>query len=99
VRVTVNTDNRLITDTTASRELWLCHSQMGLEPRDIARIILSGFKSAFLPFHIKQAYLRRVASELERFVAQPESLLAEPETAVATPKSAGPASSAPRARH
>ncbi len=78
VRVTVNTDNRLITDTTASRELWLCHSQMGLEPRDIARIILNGFKSAFLPFHIKQVYLRRVAAELERFVRAPESLLEEP---------------------
>jgi adenosine deaminase len=99
VRVTVNTDNRLITDTTASRELWLCHSQMGLEPRDIARIILSGFKSAFLPFHIKQAYLRRVASELERFVAQPENLLAEPETPATTPKSAGSATSASRTPH
>ena len=75
VRVTVNTDNRLITDTTASRELFLCHSQMGLEPRDIARIILSGFKSAFLPFHIKQVYLRRVAGELERFVRNPLSVL------------------------
>ena len=63
VRVTVNTDNRLITDTTSSRELWLCHSQMGLDPRDISRIIISGFKSAFLPFHIKQVYLRRVAAE------------------------------------
>jgi len=99
VRVTVNTDNRLITDTSVSKELWLCHSQMGLEPRDIARIILSGFKSAFLPFHIKQAYLRRVASELERFVAQPENLPAEPETVPSTPKTAGPASSALRTGH
>ncbi len=29
LRVTVNTDNRLITTTTVSRELWLCHTQMG----------------------------------------------------------------------
>jgi adenosine deaminase len=71
VRVTVNTDNRLITDTTVSKELWLCHTQMGLAPADIARLILAGFKSAFLPFHIKQAYLRRIAGELERFVAAP----------------------------
>jgi adenosine deaminase len=75
VRVTVNTDNRLITDTTSSRELWLCHSQMGLGPRDISRIIISGFKSAFLPFHIKQVYLRRVAAELERFTENPLSVL------------------------
>jgi adenosine deaminase len=71
VRVTVNTDNRLITDTTASKELWLCHTKMGLDARGIARIIMNGFKSAFLPFHIKQAYLRRIASEIESFVSDP----------------------------
>jgi adenosine deaminase len=75
VRVTVNTDNRLITDTTVSRELWLCHTQMGLGPADIARIIVSGFKSAFLPFHIKQVYLRRVTTELAPFIANPLSVL------------------------
>jgi adenosine deaminase len=75
VRVTVNTDNRLITDTSVSKELWLCHTQLELEPKDIARIIISGFKSAFLPFHIKQEYLRRVSIELDRFVADPLSVL------------------------
>jgi adenosine deaminase len=84
LRVTVNTDNRLITDTTVSRELWLCHTQMSLQPADIARIILAGFKSAFLPFHIKQVYLRRVASELDQFVKTPLVLVdAEPERAPA----------------
>ena len=75
LRVTVNTDNRLITDTTVSRELHLCHVQMGLEPKDIVRIVLNGFKAAFLPFHIKQAYVRRVSSELEAFLANPEQPL------------------------
>jgi len=64
LRVTVNTDNRLITDTTVSRELWLCHTQLGLSLADIKQIILSGFKSAFLPFHVKQQYLRKVSEEL-----------------------------------
>src|SRR5512144_1557419 len=41
LRVTVNTDNRLVTDTTVSRELWLCHTQMGLTLTDIKQIILS----------------------------------------------------------
>jgi adenosine deaminase len=35
--------------------------------RDIKTMIVAGFKSAFLPFHVKQAYLRRVTEELERF--------------------------------
>ncbi len=67
LRVTVNTDNRLVTDTTVSKELWLCHTQMGLSLSDIKSILLSGFKSAFLPFHIKQAYLRRTSEDLKRF--------------------------------
>ncbi len=41
LRVTVNTDNRLITDTTVSKELWLCHTQLGLSLKDIKQIILS----------------------------------------------------------
>jgi adenosine deaminase len=67
LRVTVNTDNRLITDTTVSKELWLCHTEMGLGLRDIKQIILSGYKSAFLPFHVKQQTLRKVSEELAAF--------------------------------
>jgi adenosine deaminase len=67
LRVTVNTDNRLITDTSVSKELWLCHTQMGLSFRDIKSIVMAGFKSSFLPFHERQAYLRRVGQELGRF--------------------------------
>ncbi len=68
LRVTVNTDNRLVTDTTASKELWLCHTEMGFGLSDIKQIILAGFKSAFMPFHVKQAHLRRVSDELNTFV-------------------------------
>jgi adenosine deaminase len=67
LRVTVNTDNRLITDTTVSRELYLCYTQLGLSLDDIKRIMLNGFKAAFLPFHQRQDYVRRIASELERY--------------------------------
>ncbi len=67
LRVTINTDNRLVTDTTVSQELWHTHTKMGMSLRDIKTMIVAGFKSAFLPFHVKQAYLRRVTEELERF--------------------------------
>jgi adenosine deaminase len=72
LRVTVNTDNRLVTDTTVSKELWLCHKVLGFTMPDLKQIILSGFKSAFLPFHVKQQYLRRVSEELKAF-AEDES--------------------------
>lgn len=67
VRITVNTDNRLVTDTTVSRELWLCHTQLNMTLTDIKSIVLSGFKSSFLPFHERQSLLRQVSQELERF--------------------------------
>lgn len=75
LRVTVNTDNRLITDTTVSKELWLTHTQMGLTLEDMKRIITNGFKAAFLPFHIKQAMMRGVVKELEQFTEESAAAL------------------------
>jgi adenosine deaminase len=66
-RVTVNTDNRLITDTTASKELWLLHSRVGLRFEDVKQVVLNGFKSAFLPFHEKRRFLAEISEELEGF--------------------------------
>ncbi len=69
LRVTINTDNRLVTDTTVSKELWLCHTKMRMSLADIKQMVIAGFKSAFLPFHVKQAMLRAVAEDLTRFHA------------------------------
>ncbi len=67
LRVTINTDNRLITDTSVSKELWLVHTEMRVPFRDIRSMVVAGFKSSFQPFHEKQAALRKVASELSRY--------------------------------
>lgn len=67
LRVTINTDNRLVTDTSISRELYLCHSQLGMSLSEIKHVILNGFKAAFLPFHQRQDYVRRIAEELSHF--------------------------------
>lgn len=67
LRVTINTDNRLITDTTVSKELYLCHTKLGMPLGDLKHVIMNGFKAAFLPFHVKQAWVRRIAKELEAF--------------------------------
>ncbi len=67
VRVTVNTDNRLVTDTTVSKELYLVHSRLGVPWPAIKQMVLNGFKSAFLPFHERRAMLRTVATELDQF--------------------------------
>lgn len=64
-RVTVNTDNRLVTDTSVSKELHLLHTHMGFTFEDIKRVIVNGFKSAFMPFHERQQLLATVTAELE----------------------------------
>jgi len=40
---------------------------MGVPFADIKSIILAGFKSSFQPFHEKQAALRRVGVELDKY--------------------------------
>lgn len=67
LRVTVNTDNRLITDTTVSKELYLVHQHMGFTLKDLKQVVLNGFKSAFLPFHERRAMLREINGELSAF--------------------------------
>ena len=85
VRVTVNTDNRLVTDTTVSRELWLAHTQMRLSIDDIKRIVLNGFKSAFLPFHQKQNMMRAITKELQNFQEDGTVLMPSAEGATTSP--------------
>ncbi|HEX4622671.1 MAG TPA: adenosine deaminase, partial [Myxococcaceae bacterium] len=53
LRVTINTDNRLITDTSVTKELWIAHKELGLSLEDLTTVIVCGFKSAFLPFREK----------------------------------------------
>jgi adenosine deaminase len=83
LRVTVNTDNRLITDTTVSKELFLMHQHMGFTLHDLKQVVLNGFKSAFLPFHERRAMLRAISGELEQFEARNSAVPPEPKGAAA----------------
>jgi adenosine deaminase len=86
VRVTINTDNRLITDTSVSKELFLVHTKLGVPFVDIKSMILAGVKSSFQPFHEKQASVRRVAAELERYDDQDGSLKASASAGIDRPR-------------
>src|SRR6202022_410389 len=66
LRVTINTDNRLITDTTLTKELWIPHKELGLSLEDLTTLIVSGFKSAFLPFREKADLLAAVNDEIDQ---------------------------------
>ncbi|MEM6293797.1 MAG: adenosine deaminase [Myxococcota bacterium] len=66
-RVTVNTDNRLVTDTSMSKELHVLHAEMGFGLDDIKQVVMNGFKSSFLPFHEKKRMLETIRDELAAF--------------------------------
>lgn len=67
LRVTINTDNRLISNTTESDELFLAQKYANLNLDDLKELIISGFKSAFLPMREKKVMLEKVLKELEKF--------------------------------
>jgi len=70
LRVTVNTDNRLITDTTLTKELLLVHRELNFTLEDLCTVLVQGFKSAFLPFREKQDLLRIVNAEIAEILAR-----------------------------
>lgn len=66
LRVTLNTDNRLVSSTTMTDELDRAVAAFGLTPADVRHVIINGFKSAFLPFREKGALLRSALAEMDR---------------------------------
>lgn len=56
-RVTLNTDDRLMSDTTMTKELALAHALFGLDLDDIEKITINAMKSAFLPYNQRIALI------------------------------------------
>lgn len=71
IRVTVNTDNRLMTDTTVTKELLLAHTALGFDLPELMQVIMMGFKSAFLPLRERRRLLLEAKEELERITQTP----------------------------
>ncbi len=68
LRVTLNTDSRLVSATTVSREIALAERAFQLGPYEVKRILMNGFKSAFLPYADKARTLRRVNLEIDQIL-------------------------------
>src|SRR5690606_37404840 len=101
LRVTINTDNRLITDTTVSKEMWLCHKAYGWPLSTLKEIIIAGFKSGFMPYREKADLLAEVSAELAAIQAPTNGKAAErqgdrPVTTTASPGALSGAPAAPR---
>ncbi len=67
LRVTINTDNRLISDTNVTNEFYLAAKHLNLNLDDIKLMIVDGFKSAFLPNRAKSIMLNMVNDELGKY--------------------------------
>jgi adenosine deaminase len=67
LRVTLNTDNRLISDTTMTDELWLAVQTWDLDFSQVKKVILNGFKSLFIPFDEKVRIYNEAKTRLNEF--------------------------------
>ena len=73
IRVTLNTDNRLISNTTLTKEFLLAHDMFGLGLLDFREITIIAMKSAFLNHQDRKVLIREIANELEQeFGIMPE---------------------------
>ena len=65
IRVTLNTDNRLVSGTTLSREYMIACDTFELTPKDFHDIIINGFKSGFISHQERCEVIGKVVEELE----------------------------------
>lgn len=73
IRVTLNTDNRLMSDTTLTKEFHLAHELFGLSLHDFRQLTITAMKSSFLPHDQRKNMIRSIAEELENeFGLMPE---------------------------
>ncbi|MFF4884382.1 adenosine deaminase [Streptomyces nigra] len=59
-RVTLNTDNRLVSGTTMTREMTLLVEEAGWTVEDLRTVTVNAVKSAFIPFDERKALLEDV---------------------------------------
>lgn len=70
VRASINTDNRLCSDTTVTEEIMAVVEHLDFGLPEIKRLLINGFKSAFLPYEIRAAMLREFNEEWDEIVAK-----------------------------
>jgi adenosine deaminase len=66
LRVTLNTDNRLISDTNLSQEYRIAIEEFNLNKHEVRTLIINGFKSAFIPHEKRRNLIRKIVDDLEQ---------------------------------
>ena len=70
LRVTINTDNRTISNTTVTDEYMLVIDELGLDYPTVKYLILNGFKSAFLPYKERVRLINQTLKEIDEIEEQ-----------------------------
>lgn len=78
LRCTMNTDNRLITDTTMTKEFWTAVEHYDLNIGDLRQLMISGFKSTFMPYRKKTTVTEQAATEFDALVREFEERTGKP---------------------
>ena len=60
--ISINTDNRLVSNTTVTKELELLVRNIDLSPKELKNVVIAGFKGAFFPgsYVQKRDFIRKV---------------------------------------
>jgi adenosine deaminase len=59
IKTTLNTDNRLVSDTTITKEYQVLYKHLGFSQSELIKVALNGFESAFLPYQVKQKMITK----------------------------------------
>ncbi len=70
LRMCLNTDNRLVTDTTMTDEYVKAVEVFDLGIGDIRKLIIDGFKSSFMPYRKKRTVTAKAVEEFDRLVEE-----------------------------
>ena len=68
LRVSLNTDNRLVSDTSITNEMQLLVDELGFVKRDLIRLVKDGIKSSFCSKAIKRTTLNALDIEMATMV-------------------------------
>jgi len=73
LRLCLNTDNRLISNTTLTDELCLAYNTFNLRMKDVKDVLIDGFKSSFMHHRDKVRLVRQVSVEMNDLISEYES--------------------------
>ncbi len=70
LRVTVNTDSRLVSDTTVTKELYRAARAFKLNHYEFRQILLNGFRNTFQPYKQKVRTVRKALQEIDAILEE-----------------------------